>query len=1011
MRRFRPLTWLFIASALTLVTAGFVTTGPPVSTASAAPGDRWLEVNPNCCGDSGAFVGLAGAWSQGVEAVLEVDRLPLGDVNLTLTVTTPENFFIDAPLGVGDFVRVTAEGVIREVVIEPLTIQWILSDLDLVHGTAPEGRTVDVSANPYGPDQRTLTVGATGGEWTADFAGVFDIQEQDPSMPAPPAAQVGARMLEGGPFADGDAINHGHNAITPVVGVLPRCCGDQALVQTSGWRLGTLLTLNVLRGSTTLLHKSVTFTGFPQLTENNELAPLEVGDVVQVSAFGLTKEVVVVPLSITTVDPVTDTATGTAPAGATVDVTVIVPNVPGPSPAMVMTSADGSGLWAVSFAPAFDLLPTHQVSARVIDPERDTVGAIWFPPPISPWLTPSPDMNLTDGQTIGLAGGNWPANSTLYVSECRLDIGLSVDSCDSTTTQTFPVGPAGTVDGTYVVKQQLATGMGPYDCANGCGLVGVVWPGAPGVGNPQALDFPQNNHINFVQGTLQAITPATDLLDGESVTLRGEGLSPFVDVRIWRCEAFGDPDIRQGFVGNWCNNVDGSPWLDESSGGWLPAPAAYTTTTDADGTFEVTFPVPAVGSPYDNGCGTATLCKFIATASSGVSAVDDPEGNEVRLQFRTTEISWAYSDPFGPRAVMATSPTTTLSDVRVVNHVPPWPPAPDGVMFTLGVISFQVRVTTPGDAATVVIAPPTGTEAVLANAFYELVAGSGWTPRGAVGTDGVVTLSLVDGDADGVITVTGAPAIGLVAPPVVTVMPDTGLQNGQTVLVHGEGFGADQSVLVTQCTLTYPASERLCQRDPGYVDPQSFDDVAGVWVTTDAEGTFDAEYAVTALLPTWEFTGMDDPMWFDTTYNCLESGGCAIVAWQLDEQLTRAGAPITFAPWPDTGFEGKTKAPPAVNVVKAGSVVTVTFTVGGNRGLDIIAEGYPQSTPIACGTNPETTNGDPTRYQGKKTLSYNTDLDRYTYKWVTEGAWQGACRQLVIQLADGSYLRANFRFK
>ena len=60
MPRIRNRTVLVLASAFALMVVGLAIV-PPMSTASAAPSDRWLEVQPSCCGDSGAFVGLAGA--------------------------------------------------------------------------------------------------------------------------------------------------------------------------------------------------------------------------------------------------------------------------------------------------------------------------------------------------------------------------------------------------------------------------------------------------------------------------------------------------------------------------------------------------------------------------------------------------------------------------------------------------------------------------------------------------------------------------------------------------------------------------------------------------------------------------------------------------------------------------------------------------------------------------------------------------------------------------------------
>jgi len=107
-------------------------------------------------------------------------------------------------------------------------------------------------------------------------------------------------------------------------------------------------------------------------------------------------------------------------------------------------------------------------------------------------------------------------------------------------------------------------------------------------------------------------------------------------------------------------------------------------------------------------------------------------------------------------------------------------------------------------------------------------------------------------------------------------------------------------------------------------------------------------------------------------------------------------------------------AKPVVNVpgttnLRAGDTLPLTFTLGGNQGLAVIASGYPQSAPITCATSPELTTGDATTAQ--RALIYTQAKGgRYTYFWRTDPAWTGTCRQVVVKLVDGTYHRANVRF-
>lgn len=124
------------------------------------------------------------------------------------------------------------------------------------------------------------------------------------------------------------------------------------------------------------------------------------------------------------------------------------------------------------------------------------------------------------------------------------------------------------------------------------------------------------------------------------------------------------------------------------------------------------------------------------------------------------------------------------------------------------------------------------------------------------------------------------------------------------------------------------------------------------------------------------------------------------------------GAPVTVSytvGYNFTGFYPPVNNPPATNKDEAGDTVPLKFGLGGNQGLGILAAGYPISTPIACpgksvaGTAVATA-------ESRAGLTYNSTTGLYTYTWKTNKAWNGTCRQLVLQLIDGSTHVANFKF-
>jgi ELWxxDGT repeat protein len=111
------------------------------------------------------------------------------------------------------------------------------------------------------------------------------------------------------------------------------------------------------------------------------------------------------------------------------------------------------------------------------------------------------------------------------------------------------------------------------------------------------------------------------------------------------------------------------------------------------------------------------------------------------------------------------------------------------------------------------------------------------------------------------------------------------------------------------------------------------------------------------------------------------------------------------------GFFRPVENLPTLNVVNAGRAIPVKFSLGGNHGLDVLAAGYPRSEPIACDSNGTVDGIDETLTAESSSLTYDASSGHYVYVWKTDLAWAGTCRQLVVKLDDGTYHRANFKFK
>ena len=111
--------------------------------------------------------------------------------------------------------------------------------------------------------------------------------------------------------------------------------------------------------------------------------------------------------------------------------------------------------------------------------------------------------------------------------------------------------------------------------------------------------------------------------------------------------------------------------------------------------------------------------------------------------------------------------------------------------------------------------------------------------------------------------------------------------------------------------------------------------------------------------------------------------------------------------WDFSGFFPPIANLPKLNGVKAGSAVPVKFSLGGNQGLAILAEGSPTSTPVNCTTLAPT--GSPQAITIAEALSYRSDIDTYSLTWKTTKGWTG-CRLLTVELDDGTVHEAAFRF-
>ena len=141
-------------------------------------------------------------------------------------------------------------------------------------------------------------------------------------------------------------------------------------------------------------------------------------------------------------------------------------------------------------------------------------------------------------------------------------------------------------------------------------------------------------------------------------------------------------------------------------------------------------------------------------------------------------------------------------------------------------------------------------------------------------------------------------------------------------------------------------------------------------------------------------------------------GTTTVIATADDHNGNTSSCPFTITVlYNFTGFFQPVSNPPVLNVVNAGRAIPVKFSLSGNKGLNIFGPNSPSSGPIVCNSSDPATDLQDTVTAGGSSLSYDAGTDQYIYVWKTNSSWAGTCRQLVVQLNDGSIHSANFKFR
>ncbi len=333
-----------------------------------------------------------------------------GSVVYTDTQTTDAsgnfhfNFGGNFDLERGQKVIVSDGTTTKEHTVFPLFVDSVDVAADTVSGRADPGASVDVWVNDGG--NRTVTADGSG-NWTADFFGDTDITY---------ASDGGSQQND----VDGDVTDVWWAA--PRIQVSP--VGDWVQAW-SPWTPGATVLLSIEDGGGVVHSDSRTSDVGGNFRFNvGGAIDLERGHLVTVTDGATTKEHTVVGLFVDSVDVVSDTVSGRADAGATVDVWVH-------DGGNRTVTADGSGNWTADFSGDTDLTYDSDGGSQQGDADGDITTVWWATPQayVSGTVT-DPADNLLHNVDVRLyredEWGNWQSLfATRTESDGKYDLRVS----------------------------------------------------------------------------------------------------------------------------------------------------------------------------------------------------------------------------------------------------------------------------------------------------------------------------------------------------------------------------------------------------------------------------------------------------------------------------------------------------------------------------------------------------------------------------------------------------------
>lgn len=467
-------------------------------------------------------------------------------------------------------------------------------------------------------------------------------------------------------------------------------------------------------------------------------------------------------------------------------------------------------------------------------------------------VTVTPDTGLLNFQSVALAGSGFASASGVQIVECKTGAG-SLEDCVETPGAFAPTSATGTFSTQFSVRRVLHLAAGDFDCAGAAGACSIVsssfGPTPAVVATPISFD----GSVPPPPPPAISVAPATDLVQGQSVTVTGSGFAPAAFVDLGQCLTGSTPF-------GYCSN-----------------PGGASVFTDANGAFSTSFLVRRGVLDYTNSppavidCASAAqLCSVTAFAYEGGDSASAPVDFDASVPIHVPDVSVSPQFDLPDRALVDvhTSGFAPGEQVLVSQCDADAPafgyPCTNGPVNILtadanGVVDTSLRVHR------------------TLTYFGGLVVDSGTANcADAVGECVIRAASL-----DDPLAVTDVPLgfdpTAVAPPPVITTSPAGPFTDGEQVVVHGSGFTPGATLGLAQCAADGDPNGRTCDSQPGGLFDPFFADQNGEFTRT---VTIHAEVQTT-----------------DATIDCAGGTACMLFAANRNDYgAERASDPITFAP-------------------------------------------------------------------------------------------------------------------